>query len=550
MLAAHGYGLADFGLPDAPGGTAHLMYRRELRLARSYDTAAQAALALSRRATMNPSQALVYDRVDRILRAAEPGEELATRVLVDGAAGTGKTFLFEAVLALARSHRHVVVACAWSGLAAALLPGARTCHAVFGFPVPLPTEGRLMNASPRTGRGELLRVATVIVWDELFMCPARAIDDVDAGLRDLCGSRLPFAGKLVLFGGDPRQTLPVMPRATRTEQIEASARRADALRVHVTMAVTLQANMRASADPEFATMLLAVGNGVAEPAARVSPCSVVLPGRLRLSSADESALLTWVYADCEAKVGRLLRSARYGRACPEDVDDIAQRGVLAPRNDQIVDVNQYMLERLSFGERCRYMSTNRLRDETTRRGGDDATLADTDFSTEALQAVEVAGLPPHELVLAPGCVVVFMRNLSFEDGLINGVRALVVDCRPRVVRVLLLTGPGRMSLALVPRIPMTAEPGELPVPLVRRQLPLRLAWAMTINRAQGQTLRRCGVMLSTPCFAHGQLYVALSRVRRFADVRVWLRDDDVQGSLLPGRADFVTDNVVFGEVLT
>jgi ATP-dependent DNA helicase PIF1 len=282
----------------------------------------------------------------------------------------------------------------------------------------------------------------------------------------------------------------------------------------------------------------------------VSPCSVVLPGRLRLSSADESALLTWVYADCEAKVGRLLRSARYGRACPEDVDDIAQRGVLAPRNDQIADVNQYMLERLSFGERCRYMSTNRLRDATTRRGGDDATLADTDFSTEALQAVEVAGLPPHELVLAPGCVVVFMRNLSFEDGLINGVRALVVDCRPRVVRVLLLTGPGRMSLALVPRIPMTAEPGELPVPLVRRQLPLRLAWAMTINRAQGQTLRRCGVMLSTPCFAHGQLYVALSRVRRFADVRVWLRDDDVQGSLLPGRADFVTDNVVFGEVLT
>ncbi len=72
---------------------------------------------------------------------------------------------------------------------------------------------------------------------------------------------------------------------------------------------------------------------------------------------------------------------------------------------------------------------------------------------------------------------------------------------------------------------------------------------MTINRAQGQTLRRCGVMLSTPCFAHGQLYVALSRVRRFVDIRVWLRDDDVQGSLLPGRTDFVTDNVVFGEVL-
>ena len=65
----------------------------------------------------------------------------------------------------------------------------------------------------------------------------------------------------------------------------------------------------------------------------------------------------------------------------------------------------------------------------------------------------------------------------------------------------------------------------------RYQFPVRHAWAMTINKSQGQTFaQKVGVFLPQPVFAHGQLYVALSRASGFAGVRVAATEiPDVQG---------------------
>ncbi len=63
-----------------------------------------------------------------------------------------------------------------------------------------------------------------------------------------------------------------------------------------------------------------------------------------------------------------------------------------------------------------------------------------------------------------------------------------------------------------PTHPAADRSGEyLDVQLERRQLPIRVAFAMTINKAQGLTLRRVGVHVEEDVFSHGQLYVAFSR---------------------------------------
>ena len=70
----------------------------------------------------------------------------------------------------------------------------------------------------------------------------------------------------------------------------------------------------------------------------------------------------------------------------------------------------------------------------------------------------------------------------------------------------------------VPRITLT--PSDTDLPLKRRQFPVHKCYALTINKAQGQTLENVGVFLPEPVFSHGQLYVALSRSKSFQGIKV------------------------------
>ena len=68
------------------------------------------------------------------------------------------------------------------------------------------------------------------------------------------------------------------------------------------------------------------------------------------------------------------------------------------------------------------------------------------------------------------------------------------------------------EIVYIPRITLYSKDNDLPFKLCRRQFPVVPAFAMTINKSQGQTLNRTILCLYKPVFAHGQLYVALSRV--------------------------------------
>ncbi|CAK1579947.1 unnamed protein product [Parnassius mnemosyne] len=63
-------------------------------------------------------------------------------------------------------------------------------------------------------------------------------------------------------------------------------------------------------------------------------------------------------------------------------------------------------------------------------------------------------------------------------------------------------------------------PSDSTIPFRRLQFPVRLAFAMTINKSQGQTMSICGVDLKNPCFSHGQLYVACLRVGKSSNLFV------------------------------
>ena len=159
---------------------------------------------------------------------------------------------------------------------------------------------------------------------------------------------------------------------------------------------------------------------------------------------------------------------------------------------------------------------------------DDAAYASDDW----LAGQEHTGVPPQRLRLAVGAVCMLTRNIA--PGWTNGRRVVIHSIDAHSVNVVAAehwdddadpTAPLRARYTYhqrlrVPRIPFRWRTTKVGLKLERMQFPLQLAYACTFNKAQGKTLERAVVDVRVPVFAHGQLYVALSRVRGRDRVRL------------------------------
>ncbi|GFT11488.1 ATP-dependent DNA helicase [Trichonephila clavipes] len=88
-----------------------------------------------------------------------------------------------------------------------------------------------------------------------------------------------------------------------------------------------------------------------------------------------------------------------------------------------------------------------------------------------------------------------------------------------ILKAPILIGKFQIEVVLLPRIPII--PSDSPIPFKRLQFPIRLEFAMAINKSQGQTMKICGLNLENPCFSHGQLYVACSTVGKPSNLFVY-----------------------------
>ena len=118
-----------------------------------------------------------------------------------------------------------------------------------------------------------------------------------------------------------------------------------------------------------------------------------------------------------------------------------------------------------------------------------------------------------------------LSNLSSKRGLCNGVRLKVLQIYNSVLHCEIITGAHSGEQVLIPKLKLAPSDANLPFTLQRTQFPIRLCYAMTINKSQGQTFNRVGIFLPEPVFSHGQLYVAFSRTSTFDRVKVQTQSD-------------------------
>lgn len=458
---------------------------------------------------------------------------------VYGSGGCGKTYLWKTLCCRLRSEGKIVLPVASSGIAAVLLPGGRTAHSRFQIPIKL-DQYSVAGIKHGSDIAELIKKTSLIIWDEAPMQHRYGFEAVDRSFRDIMSSvdpkrkNLPFGGITVVFGGDFRQILPVIPKASRSEVVNASLNQSRLW--EFCEVFLLLKNMRLGSGnsdaqnkeiADFSKWVLDVGDGKIpniHPDEFHSNPEILIPRQYLIEDYISSvkSIIDVTYPDFTKNMS----SQTY----------LKERAILTPTNAIVDDINSHLLE-LIRGTSHTYLSQDSI-DDVYGDSGDDY---ESSFPIEYLNSINMPCLPKHELKLKVGAVVMLMRNLNQITGLCNGTRMILTKCMKNSVECEILTGSHVGTKHLIPRIEMQPTDTKWPFVFKRIQFPLQVCYAMTINKSQGQSLDKVGLFLPRPVFSHGQFYVAVSRVTSPDGLHILIEGDS-------GRSSNYTANVVFDEV--
>ncbi|GFU25446.1 ATP-dependent DNA helicase [Trichonephila clavipes] len=421
---------------------ANNLFDRDLQRETHYDSDELGTFVRTNLPQLILEQRIAYDRIMRAIT-----EQSGGLFFINAPGGTGKNFLLSLFLATIRSQNNIALAIVSSGIAATLLDGGRTMHSALKLPLNLQnTEAPTCNISKNSGMGKVLQTCQIIIWDECTMSHKKALEALDRTLRDFTGNRRIFGGALILLSGDFRQTLPIIPRSTPTDELHACLK--SSVLWCPLQKLTLKTNMRVQLQRDasarnFAKQLMDIGNG-----------------RMEIDESTQCITLPANFCKVTESIER--------RICAKVFPNIAQnyknhqwlstRAILAAKN---IDVNtiSFTIQHAVPSETTTYKSIDTMENQ------DEV----VNYPTEFLNSLDLSGMPPHVLTLKIGVPIILLRNIN-PPRLCNGTRLSVKKMMNNVIEATILTGKFKGEDVLLPRIPMI--PTNMPFEFKRLQFPV------------------------------------------------------------------------------
>ena len=414
-------------------------------------------------------------------------------------------------MAYTRSTGNIALGSASTALAATLYDDFETTHSLFKFPVvdeadKEPNEPTRCELHNNPQRMELLLETALFIFDEF---PSLDREVFEAAYKALSG----FENKIVICMGDFRQIAPVVPNGDRHATVDASIKSSPLWRLFTVLNLTihmrltgLRANIAFMTVAEiedlrfqesFASMLDYIGNGAFPFATNENheEGSQNIPLHFLKCLYTEQDALDFLY--------------------PQGFDSfmMTEKCILAATNVAVDTWNQ-KIQLLNPATPRQLFSRDRLCEVDDPNG-----FLASMLTEDILNKFNNAGVPPHELTLKENDICILLRNIDKSSGLTNNRRVIIKSITNFCIKV--ATTGHHPKYHYIPRIHFKFRlPFGQSFQLLRTQFPLRLAYSVSINKAQGQELAKVLCDFRVSPFSHGHTYVALSRVRHHSHIAV------------------------------
>jgi ATP-dependent DNA helicase PIF1 len=505
--------MEDYGFP-APTSTTTVLERERLRFNQIEMINLLANLNARYPSTDEQERFLnaVHDAISTTASTSPPKV-----FMLQGSGGVGKSNSLLKLIAKARSVGKLVLGCAATGVAAAQFDDFLTAHKLFELPVIDPQSRELntelryeSNLKSKPEKLELLQEANVIVWDEIFTNTRECLDAAAQVLSN-------FVGKVIVLVGDVKQMLGI-PHEDSFECLTDSLvlnsaifKKARKFEFTLNMRMLRAADFTASELARYQKYLRTtelIGLGL------FNETNVIQSPVPTLKRDNYSLILTdmpYVTYD-----GQMLDHLYPDGWSPENAVGTM---MLAATNEKVSEWNNKIQE-LNPNAAYFLNSKNEFADHDDDYGKLTTMLNDVNMTN-----ADKPDGPPHILKLKIGDIVMLTHTLSRREKLCKNRLLQVLEIRPRHIKVRLAAS-SLNEAHLIPRTRtrLSFHKG-LDMAITRTQYPFRLAYSCTYNKSQSATLHRVGLDITHDLFAHGHLYVGLTRATNPSNILFYTHED-------------------------